>query len=102
MADDFRLNLDPDAVAELADRPEAVAMLEDVGEQVADRARELAPKVTGAGAASIQGQVGSDDEGAYADVSWDQDHFYMGFAELGTEHQPPTPFLRPALDQARV
>jgi HK97 gp10 family phage protein len=29
-------------------------------------------------------------------VSWTREHFYMGFAELGTSRQSPTPFLRPA------
>lgn len=31
-------------------------------------------------------------------ASWDPEHFYMGFNELGTEHQPARPFLRPAAD----
>ena len=99
---DLYIDLDMDAVYDLADDPEAEEMCFDVGEQVAEVAAEFAPKASGAGAASIHAEVGRDGAGVFADVSWDRDHFYMYFAEVGTEHQSATPFLRPALDQARV
>lgn len=66
-----------------------------VGEQVAERAQELAPKRTGAGAASIHAEV-VDGE---VRVSWDPEHFYMLFQEVGTSEMSPRPFLRPALDE---
>jgi HK97 gp10 family phage protein len=90
------------------------ALLEDIGEDIADAARANAPHDSGAGAESIHAEVhrGGDDafpstytpesDEPMAYVGWDQDHFYMGFKELGTEHEPAQPFLRPALDQARI
>lgn len=99
---DFRLELDDSAIAELGFDEEALAMLQDVGDQVAGQAAALAPKQTGEGASSIHAEVEVDDESGYADVSWDADHFYLGFAETGTSHQPATPFLRPALDATSI
>lgn len=97
-----RVVLDPAAIASLAETPEAAEMAQEAGDVIADRARDLAPKRTGAGAASIRADVGDDEDGYYADVSWDADHFYMGFAELGTERQAARPFLRPALDESSI
>lgn len=99
---EYRLELNPAAIAELGFSDDAEELAQDAGDQVADIAYDLAPKATGEGAASIHAEIDSDDESVYADVSWDPDHFYMGFAETGTEHQPATPFLRPALDQASI
>lgn len=90
-------------------------VLQEAGDQVAAAAQDLAPKASGEGAASIHAEVHrGDDPGAFpstytppdgepvAYVSWDQEHFYMLFVEIGTEYQAARPFLRPALDQARV
>lgn len=72
------------------------------GNQVADAATGLAlgqgliGSPSQGGAASIRAELvrgGADPE---VHVSWDRDHFYMGFAETGTQHQRATPFLRPA------
>lgn len=62
-------------------------------EQIARTAALLAPKLTGALAASIHAEEQSD--GTWR-VSWDVDHRYGLFQELGTETNPPQPFLRPA------
>lgn len=97
-----RFDLDTAAVESLGFDADVEDMLLDAGEAVADTARGLAPERTGAGGASIHPELETDDESAYVDVSWDAEHFYMGFAELGTEHQAPTPFLRPALDSTTV
>ncbi len=102
MADGYRLDLDRFAIARLADGNDAEDLVQDVGDDVADLAAQLALKRTGEGAASIQAVVDHDAEGAYADISWDEQHFYMGFAELGTEHVPAQPFLRPALDSTHI
>lgn len=99
---DFHFDLDQAAIDDLGFDEDAEDLLEDVGDQVAGLAHEKAPKDSGEGADSIHGQVGTDQESAYVDVSWDDEHFYMGFHELGTEHQPARPFLRPALDQTKV
>ncbi len=77
--------------------PEALAAMLDLGVEVANDAAALAPKRTGAGARSIRAEYATAaDGGREVRVSWDRDHFYMGFAEFGTEHQRATPFLRPA------
>ena len=91
---DFRLELDPDAIDDLAYDAEAVAMILEAGEAVAKAARRLAPKRTGAGAASIQARVAVDSQGARADVSWDKQHDYMRFSNRR--------FLEPALRAARL
>jgi HK97 gp10 family phage protein len=95
----------------LAEDPEVLDALQDIGDQVAERARELAPKRVpserdnqqtrktrpGAGAESIEAQLVNDPiTGTEVRVSWDRQHFYMQYAELGSEHQEATPFLRPA------
>lgn len=100
--DDFHFDLDADAIADLAADEDAEDLAQEVGDQVAERAADLAPKATGEGAASIHAEVDVDDVSAFADVSWDRDHFYMGFKELGTEHEPAKPFLRPGLDATSV
>lgn len=99
---DYRLVLDAAAVDDLLSDEETLDMLQEVGDTVADLARGKAPKMTGEGAESIHAEVEVDDEGGHADVSWDSDHFYLGFAETGTSHQPATPFLRPALDETTI
>lgn len=90
------------AVEVLIEEPEAREMLAEVGRRVADSARRLAPRLTGEGAASIQGVVDSDRDGPHVDVSWTEEEFTIGFAEVGTEDQSPTPFLVPGLNGTRV
>lgn len=103
------------AVEALAYDDDVDDVLQEAGEQVAEAAQNLAPANTGEGAASIHAEVHrGEDSGAFpstytppdevptAYVSWDQDHYYMLFAEIGTEDQAARPFLRPALDSTRV
>ena len=95
----FRVQVDASAVARLAEDPDMAAFLDDVGAAKADRARELAPKRTGRGAASIDHEVGVDDDGAYARVGYRPEGYYMAFVELGTSDTTPDLHLRPALDE---
>lgn len=114
----FNFRPDPLAIARILDEDEGIEDAVLAGaEAVAEIARGLAPVgETGEGAASIHAEVhrGADPE-AFASTyapedddepigyaGWDQDHYYMGFAEEGTEAQAPQPFLRPALDQAQI
>jgi len=94
-----RFDVDERELRKLAAGRDMRNYLQQVGDVVADRARSAAPKATGAGAESIRAEVRDDTDGPGADVSWDQDHFYLTFHELGTQHQPARPFLRPALDR---
>lgn len=90
-------------VRNLTSNPEVVGpagrALLDIGWEVAKRAAAAAPRDSGDGAASIHPELFLIDGEAHVRVSWDRAHFYMGFAEVGTEHQPPRPFLGPAARQ---
>lgn len=90
-----RVVLHQDAIDDLKVSSEVRDALDSVGGQVASTAAALAPKNTGAGAASIHHEV--DDDGTVR-VTWDSEHDYMQFQELGTSKMSPNPFLRPALD----
>lgn len=73
-------------------------MLLGYGAQVAGDARAKAPKRTGAGAASIHAESVLDGPEITAHISWDRDHFYMSFQDLGTQTLPPLHFLEDALE----
>ena len=69
-------------------------LLPTLGDDVAKRAARDAPKDSGAGARSIRAEIVGDE----IRVSWNRDHFYMFFHEVGTSKKSARPFLRPALD----
>lgn len=104
MAVEVRLDLDAWAVDDLAYDDEVEDLLDEVGEDIADLAAELArpDELSGAGAASIHGETSLEPGGWVVDVSWDQRNFYMGFQEEGTEHHRAQPFLRPAFESYRL
>lgn len=113
----FDFRPDPLAIDRFLDDNEHIedAVLEGA-EAVAEIARGLAPRVSGSGAASIHAEVHrgappeafastyvpEDENEPIGYAGWDQDHYYMGFVEDGTEFQAPQPFMRPALDQAQM
>lgn len=113
---DTRIRWEPDlaAIAAVGYEPYIDDMLEDVGGLVADAAARQAPRESGSGAASIHVEVHRGSSDAFAStyspetdepiayVSWDQDHYYMLFSEVGTEDETPRPFLLPALDQVHI
>lgn len=113
----FDFRPDPLAIDRMLDDNEHIEdVLQEAGDAVADTARPMAPSDTGAGAASIHAEVHrgappeafastyapEDEDEPIAYVGWDQDHYYMGFAEDGSEFEAPRPFLRPALDQTSI
>ena len=73
--------------------PQIHGRLEHDAHTMAVIARQLAPKLTGAGARSIHEE--EQDDGTWR-VCYDIEHGYMKFQELGTEHNRAQPFLRPA------
>lgn len=77
----------------------AVAVVREVGEQVAQAAHAAAPTESGRMAESIHSEVGRDRRGPYADVSVGP--FYSSFVEFGRSARSARPFFRPALEQAR-
>lgn len=85
------------ALDHLDEVPEVVEALQDIGDDIAERAKALAPKRTGALAEGIHAELGRDPiAGLEVRVSYSKDEFYGLFHELGTEKNPATPFLRPA------
>lgn len=90
-----------DRAADVKDDPAVADELFAVGNRVAGRAAELAPKRTGAGARSIHAEVVGSRDDPEVRVSWDRAHFYMEFAELGTQHEPAEAFLRRAANEFR-
>jgi HK97 gp10 family phage protein len=96
-----RVDVNTSAVRSLADDADMKRMLQRIGDDIARDAAAAAPKRSGAMAASIHAEVDEDDGTAVVRVSFDADHFYGLFAEVGTSRIPARPFLRPALTKKR-
>jgi HK97 gp10 family phage protein len=97
MADE-RVVVDERAIGDITGSLDVLDLLLEVAEPIIDRARAGAPKRSGQGAASIHGEPVLDGPDWTVRISWDRDHFYMGFFEFGTEHIIARPFLEPALE----
>lgn len=69
-----------------------------VAAKVRNEARRRAPKRTGAGAKSIRASSKVVDGAQEFRVSWDTDHFYLGFFENGARNVRKRPFLKPAAE----
>lgn len=82
-----------DELYALSETQVAHEALRRAGQAVARNAQRRADKDTGAGAASIHAERAGD---GYR-VSWDAEHDYMQYVELGTRTREPRPFLRPAV-----
>lgn len=99
-----RVVIDAAALAQLASDPQVLAAVGEFAEdQVAARMRARADSVLGgssAGPESIHAEPAPDPADGFR-VSWDRRHFYLSFAELGTEHEPARPFARPTADEFR-
>jgi len=89
------------AIAALKTDPEVMAYVEVAAQGFAAIERALAPKDTGAAAASIQPRP-SRSKGAL-DVGWDKPHFYLSFqnnyATLGSRTNPNYRFALEALER---
>jgi len=89
------------AIAALKTDPEVVAYIDTAAEGFAALERALAPKDTGAGAASIAARP-SRSKGA-RDVGWDKAHYYLSiqnsFSTLGTQPNPNYRFALDALER---
>jgi HK97 gp10 family phage protein len=98
MSGDTRVVLHHHEIEALLGDPEIrMALLEAAGPVVLD-ARAGAPKLTGRGAASIRAESVLDGPQQTVHVSWDRDHFYMSFQDLGTSRLPALHFLEDALE----
>lgn len=94
--------LDQRAIRNLAFAGDVKAAVDQLGAEVAYDAALAAPRDTGEGAQSIGHEVVQGQNGWEARISWDRDHFYMMFWELGTSINAARPFLRPALQKRRT
>lgn len=73
-------------------------LLLDVAAPAVAEARLRAPRRTGAGAASIRAESVLDGDMQTVRISWDRDHFYMSFQDVGTRYLPPLHFLEDSLE----
>lgn len=62
-------------------------------EPLVTAAQSAAPKLTGAGAVSIHGEVIRGGGELELRISWDRARYYMVFHEVGTRYLPARPFL---------
>lgn len=90
------------ALKRIGDRATGILLREAVqkgADIVADEAKRLAPKDTGALAEGIHAEVTTSKQGqAAADISHHRKQWYGGLVEKGTKNSPAQPFLRPAFD----
>lgn len=93
-----RVVLDQTAIDAMAADPQIVASLLEAAKPVVEDARINAPRLTGAGADSITAQPYPEPAEQTVRISWDREHFYMGFHELGTVQLPARHFLQDALE----
>lgn len=81
----------------LVHKVQAQVALFSAAEAVVGHAQRRAPKDTGEGAKSIHAERVGD----HYRVSYDKEHDYMRFSELGTRKRPARPFLRPAVTDVK-
>lgn len=77
--------------------------LVQLAEDIAQRERASGPRGTHGGKHAIdtvEVTSGRTDSEFYVDVGPSRQGFYLAFYEFGTQHQPPRPFMRPAIAQA--
>lgn len=85
-------------VAALARRRDVAEAMLDAAQPGVRRAQSHAPHLTGAGAGSIRPEPVLDGPTMTIRVSWDREHYYMGFHERGTSTLPARPFLVSAFE----
>jgi HK97 gp10 family phage protein len=95
-----RVDVDEQAVRDVAGSLDVRDLLMESARPIVGTAQALAPKATGAGAASIRSEPVLDGDQWTVRISWDRAHFYMYFSDRGTVHLPARPFLEPALEGA--
>ena len=97
MADE-RVVVDGRAIDSIAGSQDVLEMLLDAADPIITRAKAIAPRRTGEGAASIHGEPVLDGPDWTVRVGWDRDHFYLYFHDRGTEKLAARPILEPALE----
>lgn len=91
----FRLVIHEDAISRLDGDIKVKHLLERLADQIVPAAQSLAPKRTGAGAASIQSEIARV-PGYEVRVGWLPEFFYMRFQDRGTVRMKAKQFLKKA------
>jgi HK97 gp10 family phage protein len=90
---DIRVVPDQRAIRALPETAAVGGAVLNAANSLVPGARARAPKDTGAGAFSIHAEQFLEPGEWTARVSWDREHDYMRFHELGTVSLPAQPFL---------
>jgi hypothetical protein len=102
----LRIDLDRQAIEELARRPEMAAFITQTGAKVRAQAQQNARAAfPGSDRASAHGTYsGVDEQGVYTDVGYTRGYygFVLWWSEVGTSTTPVRPMLRQALQQIRL
>jgi hypothetical protein len=93
---DVEVVVDWAAVSAYFRGPQMRAIVMDAAVGPVGRARAGAPRATGAGADSIHAEPVLEGPSWTAQYSWDREHYYMSFHQLGTRSLPARPFLVPS------
>lgn len=90
--------LDRELAKILTDAERAVV---DLGNDIGRREQAAGPRGAGEhGIDSITVEIGRSADLFWVDVGPDEKYFYLAYYEFGTHHQPPRPFMRPAIAEA--
>lgn len=95
------VRLDRRAIEALKTDDDVARALEHFAGPIVREAQAHAPKLTGAGAASIRAERTDDVNEETIHISWDRSHFYMYFHERGTRYLSARPFLVPTVGGLR-
>jgi HK97 gp10 family phage protein len=99
-----RVDYHESAERELAMSGNMRDLMRHIGNGIARDARAHAPvgHPSHGGAASIHAVTDLSPRGWEVKVSWSPSHYYMSFSEVGSRYMHARPFLRPALERARI
>jgi hypothetical protein len=95
-----RVIVDDAGLRDLSNSDAVRDFLLEVAEPIVDRARALAPKRSGRGAASIHAEDVHDGFQWTVRIGWTRDRYYMRFQDQGWENHAGREFLIAALEGA--
>ncbi len=96
--DDFHIQIDASAIADLESSEEVIGVLELLGQAGETSAKDHVAVDTGNLRRSITHEV---DKGKKPFARVGTNVIYAIYQEIGTRFHPPTPFLRPAMEAVR-